>query len=155
MKKWAIVLLLIAGCQRHNQWQCHHISQKESNSTRILYKSPDPTYGIDIEIVKTHGEMTTYLQVHSGSLCDVDGKAEVTLTTPTKTKSFWAHLHEGNQRIRLSESLQTAFISSLAEGNPVTLQLDGYRETVHPHAFEKTLQKLDSPPYKIPIHLPL
>ena len=88
MKKWAIVLLLIAGCQRHNQWQCHHISQKESNSTRILYKSPDPTYGIDIEIVKTHGEMTTYLQVHSGSLCDVDGKAEVTLTTPTKTKSF-------------------------------------------------------------------
>ena len=75
--------------------------------------------------------------------------------TPTKTKNFWAYLHDGSQRVRLSESLQATFISSLTEGNPVILQLDGYQETIYPHAFENTLKKLDFPAHKIPIHLPL
>jgi len=152
---WALVLFLLSGCQRYSQWQYHHISQKQTDSTRILYRSKNPASGIDVEMMKSHGELTTYLQVHSTPLPSREGKAEVQIQSGDKNVTFWAHLHEGGQRIRLTDSLQTALISSLAEGNPVTLQLQGYRETIYPKHFEKVFQNLNHPPYKIPIHLPL
>lgn len=152
---WCLLLLLVTGCQRHNQWQYHHISERKNEATRILYRSEDPTSGIDLVLLKTHSQLVTYLQVPSKLTPKEEGKVEVKLHTPSKIITFLAHLHEGDQRVRLEGALQTALLSSLKEGNIVTLYLQGYKETIDPKSFQKVFQKLDHPPYKIPVHLPL
>lgn len=139
------LLLLLASCQRNAQWQYHNIHETTSKTTRIHYRSHDPVQGIDIEMIKADGEMITYLQVHSQPIVpseDCTEKALVKMVTNKKQKTFLASIHRGGQRVRLSEILQTELISSLAEGNPVTLELSGYRESVNPTYFKQVFGKL-------------
>lgn len=140
-----LLLLLFASCQRNSQWQYHNINETVSKTTRIHYRSADPVRGIDIEMIKADGEMITYLQVHSqpilGSDADAE-KAQVKILTKKRQKTFLVPIHRGGQRVRLSEILQTELISSLSEGNLVTLELSGYRESVNPAYFKQVFAKL-------------
>ncbi|NGX27368.1 MAG: hypothetical protein K940chlam6_01302 [Chlamydiae bacterium] len=142
---WIWALLLLSSCQRHSQWQCHHINEKTAKATRVLYRSEDPVQGIDVEMIQADGELATYLQVHSQPLLPSEEdpeKTEVTITTAQSEMTFLAPFHRGAQRVRLSEELQTQLISILKEGNPITLELTGYRETIDPERFQKVFKRM-------------
>ncbi|NGX59213.1 MAG: hypothetical protein KR126chlam3_00360 [Chlamydiae bacterium] len=139
-----LLTLLTTSCQRHSQWQYHHINEKTANATRVLYRSTDPVQGIDVEMIEADGQLATYLQVHSQPLLpshEDPQKTEVKIYTTHGEKTFLAHYHLGEQRVRLSEVLQAELISVLKEGNPVTLELVGYRETIDPSHFQKVFQR--------------
>lgn len=140
-------LILLVGCQRHQQWQCSQIQHTTHQSTRLIYKTKDPVAGIDVALFRNNEKWTTYLQVHGHPLyssLENEQKIEVRLISEGKVTSFLADLHRGRQRIRLSEILQDQLISELMEGNPVTIELSGYREIVSPKRFQKMLKKVDS-----------
>lgn len=141
--RWVLALLLLASCQRHSQWQYTHVRETTCDSTRIMYYSEDPIQGIDIEMIHTDGELATYLQVHSEPVHVSEDKTPVVIRTSHGEKSFLAPSHRGAQRVRLTDVLQTELISALIEGNPVTLELCGYRETVDPARFQKIFDRLE------------
>ncbi|MDN3506600.1 MAG: hypothetical protein P0S96_05160 [Simkaniaceae bacterium] len=136
---WVLALLLLASCQRHSQWQYTHVRETTSDSTRIQYRSKDPVQGIDIEMIHVDGELTTYLQVHSEPLKTKESKTLVVIGDT----SYYAPCHKGKQRVQLTDVLQTMLISSLTEGNPITLELSGYRENVDPARFQKVFARIE------------
>lgn len=157
--KRLLLLLLLSSCQRHGHWHHQNIPAKEiDHCSRLLYRSEDPIGGIDLEWLQTKETLTTYLQVHFGSIhaSDESGpKAKVIFSTSEKTVSFLIDFHEGEQRLRLLPAQQTALLTLLEEGQPVTIDLEGFHETIDPSAFAPFLKKLKTPPYKLPFHLPI
>lgn len=144
---WIWVLVLFTSCQRYCDWQYHRIDEKNCKTTRIHYHSKDPVQGIDIEILQAEDQLATYLQVHSQPLpssSEHPGTTQIKLFTMRGQKIFFAPIHAGGQRVRLSEVMQRELISSLTEGNPITLELSGYRETIDPVRFQKTFQRLST-----------
>lgn len=94
-------------------------------------------------MIHVDGELTTYLQVHSEPLQTKENKTLVVIKTLHGEKSFLVPYHKGKQRVRLTDVLQTMVISSLTEGNPITLELSGYRETVDPTRFQKVFSRIE------------
>lgn len=157
MKKWALFLLL-ASCQTHSQWSVQNIpATTPDHCTRLLYRSEDPIAGIDLEWLQTSNTLTTYLQVHFSSIPLAEGeaqKAEVTLSSPTKTVSFLVDCHQGAQRLRLLPVQQELFLRMLEAGEAVTVSVAGFQETLRPASFAKYRKELADPPYRLPFHLP-
>jgi|GEM_PF-2789930 len=140
---WVLPLLLFASCQRHSQWQCTHVKETACESSRILYRSEDPVQGIDIEMIHTDGELSTYLQVHSEPLFVTEKTSPVVIKSIRGEMSSMATSHRGAQRVRLNDDLQTELISALKEGYLVDIELSGYRETIDPSRFQKVFARLE------------
>lgn len=153
------LLLLFTACQSHGSWQYQNIPAKEiGHCTRLLYPSKDPAGGIDLEFIQGGENLATYLQVHFGPIQDSEEdpqKAKLLILSSGKKTTIFVDFHEGNQRLRLSSSQQTLLLSLLEKGEPITLRLDGYEEMIDPTSFEKLYKKLESPPYRLPFHLPI
>lgn len=82
-------------------------------------------------------------------------KAVVHIQTENKKSSFLADFHSGKQRLRCTKALQDELVLLLKEGKKVTIEVDGYQEIVEPYQFEKFFKHLQSPPFRIPFHLPI
>lgn len=158
IKVWVCLLLLLMNCQTKKEWYVQHISESATQTTCMYHLSSDPICGIDIEILQTGKQLITYLQVHSTPLYPSKSDAkqvEVGLSTAAYKKTFLAPLHLGKQRIRLSEEMQTQFLSILKEKDPITLEVSGYRETLDPTQFQKYFLQLTkkAPSFLNKIHI--
>lgn len=151
-----LAILLFCSCQR-SPWQYHHIPEKRCDCTRLSYRSQDRVQGIDIEFLCQGKNMTTYLQVVSQKIPETEGfskQTRITLKSGEKTHISLATLHEGKQRVHLSDISQMQLINWLQQGFIVTIKIEGYEEEIDPKRFAKLFKKLERPPYKIPFRLP-
>lgn len=151
-----LALVLCTSCQR-SPWSYHYIKEQSCAWTRLKYCSQDRVQGIDIEFLCQKNTLTTYLQVTTRKIPEVKDfskQTRITLINREKTYTSLGTLHEGKQRVRLSETSQMYLIEWLKNGQPVTIKLEGYEEEVDPVRFAKLFKKLYQPPYILPFRLP-
>lgn len=128
---WLIALFALASCQSHSQWQKQTIRENKSAVARTVYRTQDPTRGIDVEIIEADKELYVYLQVHSEIS---EEKAQVFINGK---KSFPLIPHKGGQRFSLDKEAKEALLSALKEENAVTISLCGYQEILEPSNFDR------------------
>jgi len=157
VKHLFLCFILLAACQRQENWHFKQIPTKKTASCRrITYYSKDPICGIDVELIYANEELVTYLQIRSTPLKSTSENAiQVTIQSEGKASHFLGKVHRGSQRIRLTPDLQTHLLSLLKEGKPLIIEIPGYRETIDPKRFEKVFKKLESSSFRIPFHLPI
>lgn len=156
MLKYFLLLPLCFSCTKSSQWSHReiHTAHAPFDSHCLYYRTLDPINGIDIQILRTQEMLSTYLQVHSQGipLLKTDPqKVKVTFISENEKRSFLVECHQGGQRLLLPSSVQQVLLDLLQKNSPVTIELEGYSETVHPESF---LQKMDKSSFKIPFHLP-
>ncbi len=162
ISKWDILFLflLLAGCAKSDPWSLDTVKAGGSyNSSKLCYHAEDQVNGIDLELLSASEKLSIYLTVHSHAIPFYPNdpkKALVRISNPHKKMTFLAHRREGGQRLLLPESAHDFVLSSLQNGEPLTLQIPGYITTIEPGYFSKYFEKLQHPlPFELTIHLPM
>lgn len=145
------VLLALCACSRSDHWAMDRIEtgDKDFDSSKLAYRSPDPLRGIDLEFIRTKEALRLFIAVHSQPVpASVENpkEAKVWLTVGEKREVFSAARHEGGQRLLLPDLLCDAIVSALKAGKTVTLSLQGYTSKIEPKEFSAHFKKLDKPP---------
>ena len=107
------------------------IKEKNMKGSRSIYRSSNPISGIDIEILHYKDHRIIYLQVHSEPLLplkEAQNKIEVIFYIRNEKKIFLSDIHQGKQRIRLSEEAQAELLSALNSGDPFIIEFSNYQE---------------------------
>jgi hypothetical protein len=147
----AIVILVLAGCSGHTRWSVKAIKAGDSefNSSRLVYRCPSKTEGIDLEFLKTKQSLNLYFVVHSHPVPGHEGnphRAHAVLEADGSRVSFMAHRHLGGQRVLCPAEIQEKIIKYLFDAIPVTIHLGGYQATIEPARFTEHYNKMHYPP---------
>ncbi len=156
-----VAILVLSSCERQDPWTLQTIRAGNSdfNSSKLAYATEDQVNGLDLEILSSKKELRIALLVHSHPVpaYDLDEKkALVKISSPEKQIVTLASRREGGQRLILPEKVHPFILSTLKNGEPLTLQVPGYKSTVMPKKFSTLLEKLEHPsPFELIIHLPM
>ena len=158
MKFFWVLALLLFGCIKEQKWSLQHVKSKKHlfDSSRLCYRTADRVNGIDIAIIHIKKKSLVYLEVHAQRIPPYLGdekKAHLKFLSKNKEYLFQAERHTGGQRVALPNEIQDRLIELLKSSFSLTIELDGYRETIDPSSFELLLRKLDQPFYHLPFHL--
>lgn len=153
------VLIFLAACAKTNNWAVSHIQtgDAEFDSSKLSFPTHDAVNGIDLEMLCIHGQVRSYLQVHSQTVPPYQGnlkKALVTLQIGDETFTETAFRHEGGQRIRLSATLQDRLLAALKENKSVTIRLEGFKTVISAEEFLNRFKEFQGSPIKNPFQLP-
>jgi hypothetical protein len=153
-------LSCLCSCHRQDPWSINYIrtGNQAFNSSKLCYRSHDKINGIDLEILSTTENLRIYLLVHSQpipSYKDNPKKAYVEINAKNQKHVFTASRREGGQKILLPETMHGLIFSTLSEGAPLTIQLEGYISIIEPYQFTKLLDKILKPqPISLPFDSP-
>ena len=143
----AAVMLL--ACSKQN-WSYQDIQSglTSYNTQKLYFRCPNPSTGIDIEIVQIENQRYVYLIVHSSPI--VPSLSSKTVSSLFKTasveKKFPLTLLDGGQRITLSEKATHFFLETLLAGQDLEIRLQGYQQKIPSRELKKKLALLENPP---------
>ncbi len=155
-----IFLFLLCSCGTQSSWQVSHLQTGNSafDSSRVLFSSNDPVNGLDVELIRSDGQIFAYLQVHTQETIpyeDNPKEAIVRLIMQDKTIESIAHRHEGGQRLLLTEPLKQTLLDALKLEKDVTIELMGYRTTLSGKGFLDSYAALQKTPLRNPLQPPV
>ncbi len=143
------LLILAASCQQSSpHWTASYVE----GSSNLTYHDVDPNYGIALEMVVGSEETSFYLDVHSHPIppyADNPKEAIVTLSTGDEKYVVMAMRREGGQRLIVPKEAHAFILSTLRQGLPLTIQLEGYTTTIDSKNFKaiKELKELAHEPH--------
>lgn len=150
-----LLVLALFGCATSSPWNVSYL--QGAGSSRLSSPAHDRVNGVGVEMVYTQNSLRTYLEVHSQTIPPYHGndkEAIITLKTTDQTFHAIAHRHAGGQRLLLPADLQQILIDNLLSNQPVTIELQGYRETLSPEHFSDKYHRIKKPSLNVPIQLP-
>ena len=153
--KALLLLFTLFGCYETSPWNVSYL--EGGDSSRVSCLTRDKVNGVGVEMVYAKNSLRTYLEVHSQSIPPYRGneqEALVILKTATQVIRTVASRHAGGQRLLLPSDSQQILIDNLLEGESVTIELQGYRQTLSPDHFSNKFSKIKKIPLNIPIQLP-
>jgi hypothetical protein len=155
-----LLCLVLGGCGKESHWACDQIhSGKEAFcSSKLTYRSGNPTRGIDLEFLKTAEHLATYLNVHS---LPISPRKKDPNTTPLTLEIEGERSHYltrrllGGQRFLLPPDAAQKVIDALQDQKEVKITLASYETLLKPEDFSSKFEKLlDPSPLQNPFHLP-
>lgn len=141
---------LLTACASSNNWRHGHVNSGTSDfsSSRLSYTNPNPSQGMDLEIIRTNKASRGYLAVHSHPILPYEKdpkKALVSLQIEHESFSCIASRHEGGHRVLLPEEIVQKIILSLMNGKEVLIETSGYKAQISPEGFSDHYLKFQNP----------
>lgn len=137
------LLLIFCCCSTQTPWQLDTVGSDlpAFSSRKLIYQSPDPLSGTNLELVYFQGEIFGYLTSHSRRLSSAN-TVSAALCIDTQRYDATLDLHQGNMRVRLPETWTMKAVEALQEGQKISITLDDTTQTVDPTQFSAFYQKL-------------
>lgn len=141
--------LLLSCCTKQDHWNVSHIKtgQSEFDSSKLTYLASDRINGIQLEFLRTKHALHLYAFVHSQPIPAYRGnpkQAKVIIRIEAQEFPFIAIRHAGGHRLLIPEETQDLITQSLHDAKSITLELQGYIETIESAGFSQHFEKLYS-----------
>lgn len=142
--KIAILLftsLFVNGCTSYCGWSYQEIKKEEGllNSARLAYDST-AIQGISLEFQSGCYGILGYAYIMNGQIAEsteFPTFTPIAITTSEKKHLFWGFEEEGKQRILLPNAATLLILETLAAGENITVNLNGFYGQFEPENFAK------------------
>jgi hypothetical protein len=170
--KYCISLLFLTGlclsCSAQSNWQLTSIptGQKDFDSARLCYLTPERIGGMNLEFFKTNESVTAYLSTLGRRFKDrsgitrspleklarkkqpdeqspiIENTTKAIVQFKTETLEIPLIVHEGLMRVRLPDEITAKITSALQDGEAVTIMIGSTTQTFQPDHFSTLFNKL-------------
>lgn len=148
------LFLCAMSCQEKGGWIQDHISSHSPSyrSSKLVYISPDPLYGMTLELVKIQNNIKGYLLIHSTSLPSTHKKELCINYRIEKAKlTTTGYRMQGGQKVLLEDLFVEEILKCAQEKKTIEVSLLGFSLNIDPKGFSKEYEKFKNPP----VHPPL
>lgn len=115
------------------------------NSGKIFFPPPDEFSGLELELARGPDDVRMYINVFSIEIsgeADDSNAAQVLVDFGGEAETFTANILQGGQRLLLPPEATERILSSLLDGDYITISVDRYKAEIPSENFPKLYNSL-------------